>query len=201
MISCWGSSIGTKRSGSWQQWQERLQKFGLELHPEKTRLIEFGRYADGEPEAAWRGQTGDVRLSGLHAHLWEDSEGRPVHRASGRRSRSGLRAKLQAVKAGAAASAGMSRCRRSGQWLRSVVQGYFNYHAVPGNMDEPGAVPDPGDLALAVVRCGVGVSADRLTWERFCADWSIASFPSRESCIRIPACASTPNIQGRSRMR
>ena len=29
-----------------QQWKERLQKFGLELHPDKTRLIEFGRHAD-----------------------------------------------------------------------------------------------------------------------------------------------------------
>jgi len=28
-----------------QQWKERLQKFGLELHPDKTRLIEFGRHA------------------------------------------------------------------------------------------------------------------------------------------------------------
>jgi retron-type reverse transcriptase len=28
-----------------QEWKDRLQKFGLELHPDKTRLIEFGRYA------------------------------------------------------------------------------------------------------------------------------------------------------------
>ena len=41
-----------------QEWKERLQKFGLELHPEKTRLIEFGRFAalsrkkhrEGKPE-------------------------------------------------------------------------------------------------------------------------------------------------------
>ena len=28
-----------------QEWKERLRKFGLELHPDKTRLIEFGRFA------------------------------------------------------------------------------------------------------------------------------------------------------------
>jgi hypothetical protein len=41
-----------------QEWKERLRKFGLELHPDKTRLIEFGRFAaedrkrrgEGKPE-------------------------------------------------------------------------------------------------------------------------------------------------------
>ena len=41
-----------------QEWKDRLQKFGLELHPDKTRLIEFGRHAaenrkqqgEGKPE-------------------------------------------------------------------------------------------------------------------------------------------------------
>ena len=44
-----------------REFQERLAKFGLELHPEKTRLIEFGRFAAGQPEAARRGKTRDVR--------------------------------------------------------------------------------------------------------------------------------------------
>ncbi len=55
---CWGFSIEKKRSDFWQELRERLRKFGLELHPEKTRLIEFGRYAaerrakrgEGKPE-------------------------------------------------------------------------------------------------------------------------------------------------------
>src|SRR2546426_12345441 len=52
-----------------QEWKERLRKFGLELHPDKTRLIEFGRFAR-KPEAAGRGQAGDVQLPRLHPHLW-----------------------------------------------------------------------------------------------------------------------------------
>ena len=48
-----------------EQLRERLRKFGLELHPEKTRLIEFGRYA-AERRGSGTGQTGDVRLFGLY---------------------------------------------------------------------------------------------------------------------------------------
>jgi group II intron reverse transcriptase/maturase len=47
-----------------QEWKERLQKFGLELHPDKTRLIEFGRFA------AVSRKKHDIQLSGLHPHRW-----------------------------------------------------------------------------------------------------------------------------------
>ena len=46
---------------------ERLARFGLELHPGKTRLIEFGRFA-----MTWAGQAGEVRLP------WRDALLRPV---------------------------------------------------------------------------------------------------------------------------
>jgi len=51
------------------EFQERLAKFSLELHPEKTRPIEFGRFAVRKPEATWRGKTRDLHLSGIHAFL------------------------------------------------------------------------------------------------------------------------------------
>ena len=57
--------------------RERFAKFGLELHPDKTRLIEFGRLRRRATAGAGAGQTGDVRLPRLHAHLRED-EGRAV---------------------------------------------------------------------------------------------------------------------------
>ena len=50
-----------------EEFRERLAKFGLELHPEKTRLIRFGRFA------ALEAQKG-------HALLWEAPEGRSIHR-------------------------------------------------------------------------------------------------------------------------
>ena len=53
-----------------RDWRERLRKFGLELHPDKTRLIEFGRFAAASRKQRGEGQAGDVRLPGFHAHLW-----------------------------------------------------------------------------------------------------------------------------------
>ena len=66
----------------------RFAKFGLELHPDKTRLIEFGRHAARNRAARGDGQAGDVRLPGLHAHLREIEE-RALLAASGSRSRNG----------------------------------------------------------------------------------------------------------------
>ena len=52
--------------------KERFAKFGLELHPEKTRLIEFGRYAEERRAETRRRPARDIRLSGFHAHLRQD---------------------------------------------------------------------------------------------------------------------------------
>lgn len=52
----------------WDAMRERLQEFSLSLHPDKTRLIEFGRHAaDRRARRAW--QTGDLQVPGLHFHL------------------------------------------------------------------------------------------------------------------------------------
>ncbi len=37
---------------------------------------------------------------------------------------------------------------QTGEWLKSVVQGYFNYHAVPGNLDSLGVFRDPADSSV-----------------------------------------------------
>jgi hypothetical protein len=115
-----------------QELRERLQKFGLALHPDKTRLIEFGRFAahnrqrrgQGKPETFdYLGFThicGQKRLSG----------GFLVKRQSMSKR---LRAKLRAVKV----TLFRQRHRpvpEQGRWLQGVVRGYFNYHAIPGNM-------------------------------------------------------------------
>src|SRR3984893_1695614 len=53
---------------------ERMRKFNLELHPEKTRLLEFGPYAGRESEDAWRREARDVQLPRLYAHLHKEEE-------------------------------------------------------------------------------------------------------------------------------
>jgi hypothetical protein len=63
-----------------EDFRERLAKFGLKLHAEKTRLIEFGRFAVQNRKAAGGGKTGDLHVSGLHALLWEASERWGIHR-------------------------------------------------------------------------------------------------------------------------
>ena len=111
--------------------RERFQKFELELHPEKTRLIEFGRFAAINRER--RGETKPETFAFLgftHSCTRYSESPRGIIRRQTIRKR--LVSKLHEVKK-------KLRTRRhqpipiQGKWLRSVVQGYFNYHAVPTN--------------------------------------------------------------------
>ena len=54
--------------------RERLARFGLSLHQDKTRLVEFGRFAVKNRHQPRGGQAGDFRLPGLHALLHDDPE-------------------------------------------------------------------------------------------------------------------------------
>jgi RNA-directed DNA polymerase len=69
------------------EFQERLAKFGLELHPDKTRLIEFGRLRGAEPEAG-EGEAGNVHVPGVHALLRRELE-RATLWSGGKRCQSG----------------------------------------------------------------------------------------------------------------
>ena len=116
-----------------RDWRARLSTFGLALHPDKTRLIEFGRAA-----AATRQARGDRKpdtfdfLGFTHLCGTTRKTGRFIVKRKTIRRR--LSAKLRAIK---------EALRRrwhvpvpaTGLWLRAVVRGYFNYYAVPGNMD------------------------------------------------------------------
>jgi Reverse transcriptase (RNA-dependent DNA polymerase) len=62
-----------------EEFRERLAKFGLELHADKTRLIEFGRFA-AQHRAARRGKAGDLYVFGFHPLLWADHSRRSFHR-------------------------------------------------------------------------------------------------------------------------
>ena len=112
--------------------RERFAKFGLQLHPEKTRLIEFGRHAaeTRRRRGAKRPETFDF-LGFTHVVAKTRRDGRfTVHRYSISKR---LRAKLHGL-----SEALRKRCSRpigeTGRWLHLVVQGWLNYHAVPFNM-------------------------------------------------------------------
>jgi group II intron reverse transcriptase/maturase len=111
----------------------RMEKFGLGLHPEKTRLIEFGRFAAENRRKRGEGKPETFTFLGF-THIWgrkRESGGFIVKRKT---ASTRLRAKLGEVK-----EALMRRRHEPipelGAWLRSVVRGYFNYHGVPGNTE------------------------------------------------------------------
>jgi len=117
-----------------KEFRERLTQFGLELHPEKTRLIEFGRFAvlnrkqrgEGKPETftflGFTHHCGKLRSTGAFTVWRKTAKKRMV-------------AKLRSIKAE------LRRRMHSppalvGEWLQKVTLGYYQYHAVPGNLPQ-----------------------------------------------------------------
>jgi len=109
---------------------ERMAKFGLQLHPDKTRLIEFGRFAEPNRKRRGEGKPETFDFLGFTHCCGKTRHGRFVIRRRSVAKR--LRATLQAIKAKLARR--MHRpLTEQGRWLQSVVRGWFNYHAVPLN--------------------------------------------------------------------
>ena len=108
----------------------RLEKFALSLHPEKTRLIEFGRHAAENRKRRGPGKPETFNFLGFTFICGKSRRGNFLIKRKTRRDR--MRAKLQAIKQEL-----RQRMHQpipvQGKWLRQVVTGYFNYHAVPTN--------------------------------------------------------------------
>ena len=113
------------------EFRERLGKFGLELHPEKTRLIEFGRFAQANREQRGEGKAETFTFLGFTHYCWTNPKGGFAVRRKTSPKR--MRAKLQELK---------EELRKRvhepvgevGQRLKRVVEGYYRYHAVPDNL-------------------------------------------------------------------
>ena len=114
-----------------EQLRERLAKFGLELHSEKTRLIEFGRYAAERRKRRGEGKPETFSFLGFtHICGTNHQTGKfTVHRKTiGKR----MAAKLKEIRAQLRQRM-HARVPGTVKWLQQVVRGYFQYHAVPGN--------------------------------------------------------------------
>jgi RNA-directed DNA polymerase len=114
----------------WEAMRERVQEFALSLHPDKTRLLEFGRFAAANRKRRGLGKPETFTFLGFTFICAKTRRGAfQIHRKT-RRDR--MQAKLTEIK---------EELRRrmhqpipkQGQWLRQVVTGYYNYHAVPTN--------------------------------------------------------------------
>ena len=137
---------------------ERLGQFGLKLHPDKTRLIEFGRFARENRRRKGQGKPRDLRLPGLHALLRQRPGrasswccGSPVPNAcepSSRRSRTNCRRRMHRPIA------------EQGKYLRAVVTGHGRYFGVPcnGRGCRTSASRSPG---CGIARCAAAVRANR----------------------------------------
>src|SRR5258708_7197297 len=126
----WGRDGGAPSRRFLEAMRDRLGKFALSLHPDKTRLIEFGRHAAANRERRGLGKPETFNFLGFSFICGKSRRGKFLLTRKTRRDR--MRAKLKAIK---------QELRRrmhqpipvQGKWLRQVVKGYFNYHAVPTN--------------------------------------------------------------------
>src|SRR5580700_2642852 len=114
-----------------KEFRERLAKFGLELHPDKTRLIEFGRFAARDRKERGEGKPETFTFLGFTHYCGQRHKSGTftVWRITAKKR---MVAKLKAIKAELQRRM-HDRMAEFGAWLRKVVLGYYQYHAVPGN--------------------------------------------------------------------
>src|SRR6266481_3573518 len=114
-----------------EEFRERLAKFGLELHADKTRLIEFGRFAAQQRKQHGEGKPETFTFLGFTHFCGQTTRAGAfiVWRITAKKR---MVAKLKAIKVELQRRK-HDPTRETGAWLRRVVLGYYQYHAVPGN--------------------------------------------------------------------
>ena len=127
----------------WAELIERMRKFSLELHPEKTRLLEFGPFATENRKKRGEGKPETFNFLGF-THICGKKRGNGRFTVVRQTIRKRLQAKLSEVKAELKRRM-HAPIPEQGKWLRAVVGGHFRYYGVP--MNQP---------ALAMFRFRVG---------------------------------------------
>jgi group II intron reverse transcriptase/maturase len=126
-----GFQVKSDAEQFWAELTERFRKFALELHPEKTRLLEFGPFAVANRKRRGEGKPATFNFLGF-THICGKKRSNGMFTVVRQTIRKRLQAKLSEVK---------TELRRRmhhpvpevGQWLRSVVSGHFRYYGVPMN--------------------------------------------------------------------
>jgi RNA-directed DNA polymerase len=147
-----------------EQLRERMGKFGLELHPEKTRLIEFGRYATTRRRQHGKGKPETFNFLGF-THICGTS--RTTGYFTVLRTTIGKRmaAKLKDIKVKLRQRM-HETVSGTATWLQSVVRGYYQYHAIPGNEATLKSFRQ-GVLRLWLRQLRRRSQRSRWTWQRF----------------------------------
>jgi RNA-directed DNA polymerase len=142
--------------------RERVRRFALELHPTKTRLFRFGKFAAANRRNGGEGKPATFDFLGFTHICGKSRAGKFV--LVRRTMRTRMRATLQRL------NGELQRRRHraiptQGRWLASVVRGYFAYHAIPTN------IARLGEFRTQVVRLWHRALRrrsphDRTTWDR-----------------------------------
>ena len=143
---------------------DRMRAFALELHPEKTRLIEFGRYAADNRKKRGEGKPETFDFLGL-THLCGKTHKSGRFTVKRKTKRKRLISKFKEIQ-GELRKRMHHRVTQTAAWLKSVIQGYFNYHAVPGNR------PCLDSFRTQIIRYWLLIlrrrsQKYRLTWQRY----------------------------------
>lgn len=144
--------------------RERLAQFGLTLHSDKTRLIEFGRFAAKNRKQRGIGKPETFDFLGFTHCCGKTRKGwfKILRLTVKKRMRATLKAIREKLR-----SMMHHPVPKVGRWLGSVVRGYFNYFAVPGN--EYRLCSFRSEICRAWRRMLMRRSQrHNLSWERFC---------------------------------
>jgi len=168
---------------------QRLAKFGLELHQEKTRLIEFGRFAAANREKRGEGKPETFDFLGFtHYCAKRRSDGGFTVRRKTIAKR--MRAKLKDVRQKLKRKSRLP-ISMQGQWLRSVIRGHVHYYGVPGNFDALNAFRREAVKAWLKALRRRSQKGRNLTWSRFerwVAKWIpsvriVHPYPNQRFCV------------------
>jgi len=174
----------------WDAMRTRFEQFGLELHGEKTRLLEFGRNAAGRRQRRGLGKPETFTFLGFIFICGRSRRGAFLLHRKTRADR--MRARLQEIKR--TLSQHMhATIPEQGKWLKSVVTGYYAYHAVPTN------VRALGRFRYHVMRLWLRTlrrrsQKDNMTWARLseiAANWLpmpriLHPWPSERFAVKHP---------------
>ena len=172
-----------------QQLRERLQKFGLELHPDKTCLLEFGRFASANRSKRGEGKPDTFDFLGF-THICGKTRKTNSFIIRRKTIAKRLRAKAKAVRK-EIIKRRHQPVPEQGKWLRSVVVGHLNYYAVPGNKQSTDAFRT--GIAKAWLRAlrrrsqrGAGLNWERM--QRLLKTWLPTAklkhpYPNQRLCV------------------
>ncbi len=174
----------------WDAMRTRFEQFGLELHGDKTRLLEFGRHAAGRRQRHGLGKPETFTFLGFIFICGRSRRGAFLLHRKTRADR--MRARLQVIKE-TLRKRMHATIPEQGKWLKSVVTGYFAYHAVPTN------IRALGRFRYHVMRLWLRTlrrrsQKDTMTWRRLsrlACDWLptpriLHPWPSERFAVKHP---------------